>query len=126
MSIFKIMKLILGVGFPPDIKDEEAFRAWMVGMTDAASSLAMLTGNEMDNRVAGVLETIVDSDSYWAVLYSVLLTASEYITLNDQKTAAAGEDGISTLCQQAAIDPATLITIINAILSLIDWWRNRK
>lgn len=125
-SIFKILKLMLDVGYPPDLKDEEAFRAWMIDIADAASTLAMLTGTELDNRVAAVLDVIVDDDKYWTVLYAILLKAAQYITLEEQDVAASSDDGLGMLCQQTAIDPATLIAIITAILNMVDWWRNRK
>jgi signal transduction histidine kinase len=123
MRLLQIIRVVLSLGMPPAITDQSALRMWCQKLADVASELADLTQIDLDDKLAAGLATIVDNDAYWSALYAIIVAAIEYSQEDGELIVGDEADSLSA---EAGIDPATIVLIIEAVMQLIKWWRERK
>ena len=123
MRLLQIIRVVLSLGIPPAVTDESAFRLWCQKLSDVASELSALTNIDLDDKLAAGLATIVDNDAYWAALYAIIAAAIEYSQEGEEMIVGDEADNLSA---EAGIDPATVVLIIEAVMQLIKWWRERR
>ena len=129
MRFFELLRLItaaMKIGVPPDIGNEAAFRKWVGEVLVFLAELAELTAIDGDDRLVAALHAMVDHDQRWALLYAILLAASQYLRPDDQEGLLVGDADVAVLSDEVKLDPATLIIIIQLIGAVIDWWRKRR
>ena len=129
MRFFEILRLVqaaLAIGAPPDIGNEAAFRKWCCDVLCFLADLAELTAIDGDDRLVAALHTLTDNDQRWALLYAILLAASQYLRPEDQDELLVSSTDVATLSEEVELDPATLIIIIQLIGAVIDWLRKRR
>ena len=129
MRFFEILRLFqaaMKIGPPPDIGNESAFRKWVCDILCFLADLAELTAIDGDDRLVAALHALVDHDQRWALLYAILLAASQYLRPEEQDGLLVSSTDVATLSDEVQIDPATLLLIIQAVMQLIDWWRKRR
>ena len=128
MGFFKILQIVravLAIGPPPDVDNESAFRAWCGTVVDMLVELALLTDTPLDDQVVAKLQTILSVDAYWQVLYTLMKAAMEYVRPDDQEEVVAASPDVGSVAQQVGVDPATIIILIQTIIKIVQWWRNR-
>jgi hypothetical protein len=126
VNFLTVLRLILSVGFPPDVTDESVFRAWCRKMAEAALQFAAQTATAIDDQIAATLNTLVSNDTYWTAIYGVIIAALEYVRPEDQERLVAESPVIQQVADDAKLDPATIIMILTAVLQVWEWWRNRN
>ena len=126
MNFFAILRLVLSVGFPPDLKDESAFRAWCRNVASAAMQFAAQTATPLDDKIASTLNAVVTNDTYWPAIYGVLVAALEYVRPEDQERLVSESPVIQQVADEAKLDPATIIMILTAVLQIWERWRDRS
>jgi hypothetical protein len=118
-KLISIFAALLAVGLPPDIAEEAAFRNWCGELSKALELLAGMTGAPQDDPAVRLFKAVVANDECWAAFYA-LVAGSE--GLQPMSTPAAS----TALGAATAIDPATILAIIEMVMQLIQMWRNRK
>lgn len=126
MNFLTVLRLILSVGFPPDVKDEPVFRAWCRKVAEAALQFAAQTATKIDDQIAGTLNTLVSNDTYWSAVYGLIIAALEYVRPEDQERVVAESPIIQQVADDAKLDPATIIMILTTIIQVWEWWRDRN
>ena len=131
-ELFGLLQALWALGAPPHISDEKALRTWMIGLSAVADKLTEITPTTLDDRLADFLSTVVATDKPWAIFYglvTMLLPAEDGSAIT--KAAAAPEEflvGATELSNElaatpAALDPITIITLIQTVISIIKLWR---
>ncbi len=127
MRILQIIRSVLALGAPPPIEDEGAFRDWCRKLADLAFQFAGLTDNTLDDKAADVLETVVDVEMYWEALYAILKVAVEYAKDGEELIVGDETDNATdNLSQAVGVDPAMIVMVIEVIVQIVRWWRERK
>jgi hypothetical protein len=126
MDFLTVLRLILSVGMPPSVDDEQAFRAWCRKLGEIAIQFAVMTSNTVDDRISGTIVTLVNNDTYWSALYRIIMAALEYVRPDDRDRVVGESLEINEIAQDAKLDPNTIVLIITTILQVLDWWRNRE
>lgn len=133
LQIIGLIKTLFEVGLPPSVSDEAALRAWIAKLTDAIQEFALLSPTDFDDKIALFLENTLANDKAWSVFYSIL---SSFFPADDGimkavalETQMLGASELATLVdpeQKLGLDPMTIMAIIQAVVSIINMWRNRK
>lgn len=126
MNFLTVLRLILSVGFPPDVTDEPVFRAWCRKVAEAALQFAAQTATTIDDKIAATFNTLVSNDTYWSAIYGLILAALEYVRPEDQERVVAESPVIQQVADEANLDPATIIMVITTIVQIWEWWRDRN
>jgi hypothetical protein len=115
--VIKLVSVVLSVGLPPAIADKVALRAWCAELLAALVQLAELTTIPQDDQVVRLLATVVADDAAWDAFYELLQTGGadteEFV-------------GAKPIAEKTGIDIAMIIAIAQAVIQLIELWRNRK
>jgi len=105
--------------------DEQTARNIIREAAELATAIADATPTAVDDQVAAVMTTIVTSDHYWSIAWRVIEKAISYFDRENQHLIVESDGDTSLLAQEAGIDPATIIVVIQAIVEIIKWRRNR-
>lgn len=123
MDILKLILTLLArladLGLPPGPSDEPAFRAWIKQLSDIMAMVAALSATPVDDNAVKLLNLAATDDEVWAIVYAIITDLSSDKPMGTEIELAA-------LSEKTAIDPATLLAIIQAVMEIIAWWRNRK
>lgn len=105
--------------------DEKTIRDLLRQSVSLGTNLAALTPNLIDDKVLSVANTIVETDQYWLVAWRVIQTLIGYLDKDDQILVTSADPDTATLAEQTGIDPATIVLVIQAIMEILKWWKNR-
>ena len=131
-ELFSLLQALWSLGAPPAISDEKALRVWMIGLSAVADKLTEITPTTLDDRLADFLSSVVATDKPWSIFYgllTMLVPADDGTAIT--KAAASPEEflvGATELSAElagtpAALDPITIITLIQTVISLLKLWR---
>ena len=100
LSVLRIMLNLLQAGspLPADWKDAAQVRAWLHGVEEPLADAIVAVASEM--------------------------SASATLAAEAPLTAASPEVAAAAL--EAAVDPATIIFLVELVGQLVAWWRNRR
>jgi hypothetical protein len=117
--LISITAALLAVGLPPATTDEAAFRNWCGKLSEALELLAGMTDVPQDDAGVRLLKAVVANDECWSAFYALIAGAE---SLQPMSPSASHK----VLAEATAIDPATILLIVDAVLTLIQMWRSRK
>jgi hypothetical protein len=101
--------------------NEQEARTWINDLLDLAARLAVLSPNNIDDRIIQMAGLAVSSDPIWAWMWRVL---GPVINGDGDLIVGAPEELVAE-ADKAGIDPLTILAIVNAIIELIKAFRNR-
>jgi len=119
-KILAIVGQLAAIGLPPGPGDAEAFRTWLRNFVNILAALTEFTSVPQDDAAVRLIKAIVESDEAWEAFYALVFAGSQEPPLT------MGSGPVAKLESATAIDPVTIIALINMILELIKAWRNRK
>ena len=105
----------------PDLADEAGCRAWCRSACGVLAQVADLTTTTLDDSAVAVAVKIVEDDTLWGLAWAVV----DWVSKPQPSTVAARESA-KELGDKTGIDPFTIIAIIQAVVSFIQWWKNRR
>jgi hypothetical protein len=121
IALIKKLSPLLPLLDMPNWRDAEAVRVWAVKLLQALDGYAAMTETEFDDRLVDFGQAVTGDAQTWAMLYGLLLDL-----VADEAGATCNDDSrVPLLAEKVGIDPLTIIALINTILDLIKWWRNR-
>lgn len=128
LSLSDLMELVqdlFDLGAPPELEDKAAFQAWMVEAVDVLTKISAKTTTDVDDKVAKFLSSLVANSAAWELAYLLI-----GLLMKDESEAVVVLATANELCSavedEAKLDPATIILIIQAVVEIIKLWRNRK
>jgi hypothetical protein len=98
--------------------DEAQVRAWIQDIGAVFAKGATITGTEVDDKIVAMFFSAVANDFVWGYLWPVI----DGLFVDDKKVQAS--EDLNKACEAAAINPLTIIAIVQALLSL--WKQFRK
>ena len=106
--------------------DEKTLRDLLRQGVALGEDIAAITPNLIDDKVLFVLGSVVQDDRYWSIAWRVIEKLIGYMDVENQRLVAGADPDTAVLAEQAGIDPATLLVVIQTIMTIVKWWKNRK
>jgi hypothetical protein len=106
---------------PDDWDDPTKVRPWLQESTKLLKALAAMTATPWDDRTLGFIDSILANDDTWNQLWD-LVTARQRVGA----PLAAGDDRAEALGAKVGISPALIWALVDLIVSVIQWFRNRN
>ena len=104
----------------PDWSNAEEVRLSAVWVVSILDKFADETETEVDDLILDGLAKFLENEQAWGTLYGLLLDL-----LGEDAGSVADDSRVAVLAGDVEMDPATIILIINAIIQVVQWWRNR-
>jgi len=79
MNLFRIIALIKQIDPPPDLYDEETYRAWFIELGLTVTDIAELVDDPAGTRAAKMVVVIGTDNELWTRFHGVLIAARERI-----------------------------------------------
>jgi len=79
MNLFRIIALIKQIDPPPDLYDEETYRAWFIELGLTVTDIAELVDDPAGTRAAKMVVAVGTDNIMWKQFYALLLDARESI-----------------------------------------------
>jgi len=113
----------------PDWRDRDAVQRWAIQVIEVAQALAKLTPTTIDDAAALAVRRVLEDSTIWDAVYREAIgdeamesaAAAVPVGWRDRVATCYGDDA----ADDAKIDPLTIIAIVEAVIALINWWRNR-
>lgn len=77
MSMIEMLRLLRTLIGAPDLEDEEAVREWVRKAIELAKWLSGKIPGYWDDLLVGVLETVVENDRLWSMIYGLITQQDE-------------------------------------------------
>lgn len=108
----------------PDLADEAGCRAWCRSACGVLAQVADLTTTTLDDSAVAVVVNVVEDDTLWGLAWDVI----GWVTREEAEGGPTRLKPMSAafLGEKVGIDPFTIIAIIQAVVSFIQWWKNRR
>lgn len=124
MDKFELLIMFLkyiGQLFPlPTWTEKAAVRTWLNDkFVPIGKSISVETVTPLDDVGVAALEAIVASDTAFDLLYGLLFREKG-------KSPEAIADDVTALANETKLDPALIILIVEAILKIIELFKNRN
>ena len=105
--------------------DEKTIRNILAEAAELATAIADATPNVVDDQIAAALMVVVSNDTYWSIVWRIIEKAMGYFDSENVRLIVESDTDTSLLAGETGIDPATLVVIIQAILAILKWWKDR-
>ena len=105
----------------PDWNNPEAVRQFVIKILGYLDDLAESTSTQIDDAIVDGLQKFTANQEMWILFYGLVLDL-----FNGEESVSPGNARVVALADEAKIDPAVIILIINAVMELIKWWRDRR
>jgi len=79
MNLIRIIALLKQIDPPPDLSDEETYRAWFIEMGLTVTDIAELMYDPVAKRAAKMVMVISTDDIMWKQFYDLLYDARERV-----------------------------------------------
>ena len=108
----------------PKWTDAEEVRHWVLRLLAIADEFADKTTTQIDDFLVDIVRKIAASREAWVAVYGLIV---DLVDGNDAALVAEPDnERIKLVSDKAGIDPVSLIMLIQAVIQLIKWWRNRN
>lgn len=104
----------------PDWENAEAVRTWVVKLLSVAEKITDGTENKIDDVIVDLGQSLTRDPQAWSTFYSLI-----WDVITGETSGVEGDDRVTVLAQEVKLDPAIIILIINAVIELIKWFKNR-
>ena len=108
----------------PDWSDREAVQRWSIQVIEVAEAAAKMTPTTIDDAVALAVRRVLEDSTIWDAVYreaiGIMPADAMPADWRDRVATCYGDDA-----ENKAIDPLLIIAIIEQVIALIQWWRNR-
>jgi hypothetical protein len=102
--------------------NEAEARVWVRDILDVMLRGAKLSPTQLDDNLVQAAIFALDNDVIWVWIWAVLSRA----LLDEEMIVRGSPPEVEAEAEKVGIDPFTIIAIIQAIMKLIDIFRNRK
>ena len=119
-DLIKWIRLLLPLLSLPDWKNAEDTRQWVLRLLGAADEMADETSTSVDDQAVEALMAIAGNVDAWETLHGLLLDL-----VTDDAGNLENDNRITLLADDAKIDPAVILVIIQAVMQIIQWWKSR-
>lgn len=109
----------------PDVADSHDMRAWCQAVSGACGDVAPLTPTELDDDLVAALDSILANDEAWAALHGLVASwfaSDEHVVYGSPQS----QPQVRAVATAAGIDPLTVIAIVQTIIQLVQWLRERR
>jgi len=79
MNLIRIIALLKQIDPPPDLSDEETYRAWFIEMGLTVTDIAELVDDDVAKRAAKMVMVIGTENIMWKQFHDLLLDARERV-----------------------------------------------
>ena len=123
MRFLELLRIFRAIADLPDFGDKQATRGWLIGVLGVAQSVTDRTPNEADDRVVEFLVKSVDNERLFGPIYDLLVAM---LTAPPEAVACTAPPELAAEAKAAAIDPFTVLAIIEAVAALVKLIRERR
>ena len=116
MRVLELLRIVRNVANLPNFGDANATREWLQGVIDATWSIP---GSSLDDAVMAFLGQVVRDDDEYDSLYRLLvvcLTTGRALTPDESALAIPL---IAASAKAAGVKPETVLTVVEAIASMV-------
>lgn len=117
----------------PNQHDAVALRGWLTAAVEVFKKVAASTEWQIDDQAAALMERIVTSDETYPAFYDLLINVlhndAEFAAVMTCPCPCPGDtcpDQIRAFSQKAGFDPATILIIVQTVMTIIEFLRKRK
>lgn len=122
ITLLKWARRLLPLISFPNWQNAEDTREWALKAADVADEIAAETETEVDDvAVEAVREFLLDATT-WNSLHALILG----LLTDGAGDVQESDERVLSLADEVKVDPAVIILIIQAVMELISWWRNRN
>jgi len=79
MNLIRIIALLKQIEPPPDLFDEETYRAWFIEVGLTVTDIAAIVDDDVAKRAAKMVMVIGTDNIMWKQFYDLLLDARERV-----------------------------------------------
>ena len=123
MRILELLRIVRVVAAIPDFGDKEAVRAWLLKLCEIAGMLTERTPTEADDAVLAFLERSVADEKLFDPICELL---TNLLAAEPGAPTCAAPPELAAATEAAAIDPLTIVAIMEAVVALIKFIRERR
>ncbi|MGE4340690.1 MAG: hypothetical protein AB7E55_32775 [Pigmentiphaga sp.] len=123
MRILELLRIVRTVAAIPDFGDKEATRAWLLNLCDIAGLLTERTPTPADDAVLAFLKRSVADPKLFDPIFDLL---TNLLAAEPGAPTCAAPPELAAAAEAAAIDPLTIIAIVEAVAALIKLIRERR
>ena len=118
-----LLNWVLSQVAPPDFKDSAAVRAWILKIAGLLGPVVEKSPWPRLVAAYQALVALVQSEESWAKLWAFIQTL--LVSPADNQIVKGDVAAVAELAQAVGIDPATILLIVQTIISLIQQWRKK-
>ena len=126
MRFLELLRIFRTIADLPNFGDKEATQAWLLKLCEIAGLLTERTPTPADDAVLAFLERSIGNPALFDPIYDLLVAL---LGADEPLTASQAEDAVQPLAgeaERAGIDPVTILAIIEAVVALVKWLRERR
>ena len=122
MRLLELLRIFRAIAAIPDFGDKEATRQWLLNLCEIAGLLTERTPTPADDAVLAFLERSISNPEMFDPIYDLL--AALLAGNGDAPVAMAFP--LTSEAEKAGIDPMTILAIVEAVVALVKWLRERR
>ena len=106
----------------PDWTDREKVHTWAIKVMPVLETAVDWTDTEIDDTAVEIFKLIVADPELFAVFYGLFIVddAGSVACM-----ATVGDPTTVQLADKAGVSPVMIMLIFQAVMKLIEWWKNR-
>lgn len=122
MRLLELLRIFRTIANLPNFSDKASVRQWLLSLCDIAGSLTRLTPSPADDAVLAFLERSIADEKLFDPIYDLLTN----LLASDEPAPTMASQELTTAAVNAGIDPVTIMAIIEAVVALIKFVRERR
>jgi hypothetical protein len=123
MRFLELLRIFRVIANLPDFADKEAVRQWLLKLCDVAKLLTDRTPTEADDAVLAFLERSIADEKLFDPIFELL---TNLLAAEPGAPTCAAPPELAAATEAAAIDPLTIVAIMEAVVALIKFIRERR
>ena len=123
MRLLELLRIFRTITDLPDFSDREATREWLLKLCDIAGLLTERTPTPADDAVLAFLKRSIADPKLFDPIFDLL---TNLLAAEPGAHTCAAPPELAAAAEASAIDPLTIIAIVEAVAALIKLIRERR
>lgn len=123
MRFLELLRIFRVIANLPDFADKEAVRQWLLKLCEIAGLLTERTPTEADDAVLAFLERSIADEKLFDPIFELL---TNLLAAEPGAPTCAAPPELAAVAEAAAIDPLAIVAIMEAVVALIKFIRERR
>ena len=123
MRFLELLRIFRVIANLPDFGDKESVRQWLLNLCEITGMLVERTPTEADDAVLAFLERSIGDPKLFDPIFELL---TNLLAAEPGAPTCAAPPELAAAAEAAAIDPVTIFAIMEAVVALIKFIRERR